>query len=181
MGRERLGHDSRQSRVYRDRLAHERQGIGASADDPERLGEVGRLDINDAVAEAIRRAGAPVVHLVRIEHDDPPGCTDPRRAPVIEDLDPAVGDADRVRIVAMLLVDLAGQPGAEELDAFYRRRAGQPARDRARARSFKTFAARPGVLGVHTPGGRVRLPSALLRFFSSPSWPRSLRAPATSC
>src|SRR5204863_1490016 len=60
-------------------------------------------------------------------------------------------------------------------------RAGEPTGDRGLARSFKTFAARPGFLEAHTPGGRVRPPSAPLRFFSSPWWPRSPQGPATSC
>src|SRR5262249_33334433 len=122
-----LGDGSRQSRVRRDGLAHERQGEGSPPDHPERPDEVGGLYINDAVAEAVRRASPSIVDLVRIEHDDLAACADPRRAPVVEDLDAAIGDADRVRVVAVLLIDLAGQRGAEELDTFHPRPAGPPA------------------------------------------------------
>src|SRR2546427_6451444 len=139
------------------------------------------LDIDDAVAEAFVGTGASVVDFVGIEHNDLAAGADPRRAPVVEDLNAAVGHADRVRVVAVPLVDLAGQRGAKQLDAFHRCRAGEPAGDRALARSFKTLAARPGFLEAHTPGGRVRLPSAPLRFFSSPSCPRSPPGPASSC
>src|SRR2546425_8436097 len=82
---------------------------------PERLAEVGGLYIDDAVPEAVRRARASVVGLVWIEHDDLPTGADPRRAPVVEDLNAAVGDPDGVRVVAGLLVNLAGYRGAEHL------------------------------------------------------------------
>src|SRR5262249_62372445 len=126
---------------------------------------MGRLDINDAVAEAVCGAGAAVVDFVGIEHDDLAAGAGPRRAPVVEDLDAAVRDADGVRVMAVLLVDLVGERGAEQLDTFDRRRAGQPAA-RALARSFKTLAARPGFLGAPPLEGTVPPPRRPVGFFS---------------
>src|SRR5262249_61785937 len=110
---------------------------------------MGRLDINDAVAEAVCGAGAAVVDFVGIEHDDLAAGAGPRRAPVVEDLDAAVRDADGVRVMAVLLVDLAGERGAEQLDTFDPRRAGQPAA-RAPSRSFKTLPAPSRFLEGHS-------------------------------
>src|SRR5436309_1025849 len=67
------------------------------------------------------------------------------RAPAVaEALSAAFDHPDRFRVVAVLAVDLTGQRGANQLDAFDRCGAGEPANDRPLARSFKTLAARPG-------------------------------------
>ena len=94
-------------------------------------------------------ACAAVVDLVRVEGDDLSGHGGPRRAPVVEHLDAQVGQTDRVRIVTMLLIRGAGEPGGQQLHAVGGPGAGDPARGRALARSFKTLAARSGLLGSH--------------------------------
>ena len=137
--------------------------MGPPAKRAKRLGQLGRLDVDDPVSEALAGARAAVVDLVRMEHDDLPGHADARRASVVEDLNAAVGQADRVGVVTMLLVRLAGEPRAKQLDAIDRPRAGDPARGRPLARSFKTLAAGSGFLGAHA-GDRVRPRSKSVRF-----------------
>ena len=51
-----------QFRLETDRVLHERQRTR-----PERLGDQPRRDVDDAIAESLVGAGAPVVLLVRME------------------------------------------------------------------------------------------------------------------
>src|SRR5262249_32867589 len=145
-------------------LAHERQRSRPAAEGPYRLREKNRLHVDDPIAESLVGARASVVDLVRIQRDHVSGSARMDRPPVVEDLDAGVGHTDRIRVVAMLLMGLAVEPRAEELDALGRPRAGEPLRRRVLARSFKTFAARPGFL--HR-GGSVRRRNGSWRFFSS--------------
>src|SRR3989475_6806041 len=184
----------RSQRVRRHGLAHERQRTGPSAEGPYRVREKKRFHIDDPIAESLVGARASVVALVRIQHDHLPWSTRMDGTPVVEDLDAGVGHTDRIRVVAMLLIGLAGEPCAEELDAIGWPRADEPPSDRALARSFKTLAGRSGFFQTHSSHprprpreasrsveGSVRRRNRSWRFFSSPSWPPSRRARATSC
>src|SRR5262245_25056028 len=140
--------------VHRDGLAHERQRPGPAAQHAHRFGEAGGLDVDDPVAEALGRAGAPVVSFVRIEDDHLTGSARTDGAAVVEDLDAAVGQADRVGVVTVLRVRRAREPRPEQLEPVNGPCAGDPTPDRLSARSFKTFAGRSGSLehgGKGTP------------------------------
>ena len=87
------------------------------------------------------RPGAAVVRLVGMQHDDLAGRAALRPAPVVEDLEPGLRHADRVRVVTMPGEGAAAEPGAEQLDAVDRPTRAEPvARD---ARTFKTLLTRP--------------------------------------
>src|SRR5262249_17359093 len=94
-------------------------------------------------------ACTPIVDLIWIQHDDVTGGAGVDRAPIVEHLDARVGQPDGVGIVTMLLVGVAGEPRAEELDASDRARTGDPACASPLARSFKTLARRSGLLKTH--------------------------------
>ena len=99
------------------------------------------LHVDDAILEALFGARAPIVGFVRIEHDHLPGRADPRYPPVVEYLNSPVGQADCVGVVTVLLVSLAGEPRTKQLHTIDWPRAGDPARGRPLARSFKTLTA----------------------------------------
>src|SRR5207245_3275970 len=114
--------------------------------------------------------------------------------PVVEDLDTRVRHSNGIGVVTMLLIGLASEPCAEELDATGWPRADEPPRDGALARSFKTLAGRSGLFQTHrshprarpreasrSMEGSVRRRNRSWRLFSSPSWPPSRRVRATSC
>ena len=84
-----------------------------SAQHPYRLGKKRWRHIDDPIPEALVGTRASVVDLIRIQHDHLPGRARPDRALVVEYLDAAVGHANRIRVVAMLLVGLAGEPRPE--------------------------------------------------------------------
>jgi hypothetical protein len=97
-----------------------------------------RLHVDDPIAKPILRTRASVVRLVRIQYRHLPRGADPRRSSIVEDLDPTLGHADGIRIVAMLRIRLAGKPGAKKFHAADRPRARDPVRG-GFARSFKTL------------------------------------------
>jgi len=103
----------RQPPVHRHRLAHERERMRPSAEHPYRLGEKRWRHIDDPISETLAGARASIVDLIRKQHDHLPGNARPSRAPVVEHLDAGVGHANGIRVVAMLLVGLAGEPRPE--------------------------------------------------------------------
>ena len=104
----------------------------------ERRGDQGRLDIEHAVAEARFVAGAAVVDLVGMEHDDLPGEADALRAAIPEALHARECEADRVGVVTMARIGRAEEARLNPLDAVGVRRGDDAFARRALARTFKT-------------------------------------------
>ena len=79
-----------------DRVGHEGQLAGAERGTDQR-----RLDVEDPVSEAVRRAGRAVVRLVGVQHMDLAAKASSARAAVAESLHAGGGDSDRIGVVAM--------------------------------------------------------------------------------
>ena len=62
-------------------------------------------------------AGAAVVRLVRVQHDDLARRADFGHAAIVEGLHADVGQADGIGVVAMLVEAMPGEPGLEQLHA----------------------------------------------------------------
>jgi len=105
---------------------------------PRRRVDARGRHVDDAVAEALRRAGAPVVRLIGVQHHDLAGQGDPGRAPIVEGLHADVGEADGIGVVAMGVVAKPGEPGLERLHAVRELPAAEPVGPPRSARSFKT-------------------------------------------
>jgi len=78
------------------------------------------------------------VQFVGVQHEDLSRQAALHRAPVLERLDPLLGDADRVDVVPVAAERAAAQASTEQLDPVHRSGGGHPL-VRA-ARSFKTSA-----------------------------------------
>lgn len=103
----------------------------------ERFGDEARRDIEHAVAEAVLGAGPPVMHLIGVEDDGIAGPAVGAGAPIIEGLNPADGEAQRIGVMAVWIIGVAGKEGLDALDAGLGRRMADPVAAGA-ARSFKT-------------------------------------------
>ena len=108
-----------------------------------------RFHVDDAIPEALVGARAPVVDLVRVEHDHLPRQAHPARPAVIEGLHASVRQADRVGVVPVLRVRGTGEPRAKQLHPADWPVARDPGAGALAARSFKTCAARSGLLRSH--------------------------------
>src|SRR5437867_11985633 len=100
-----------------------------------------RLDVDDPITKTVVSACASVVDLVGIEQYHLPGGADSSRPSIVEYLHSAVGQANGIRVVAMLCIRLASEPRAKEFNAANRSRARNPVRGRLPAQSFKTLPA----------------------------------------
>jgi threonine/homoserine/homoserine lactone efflux protein len=151
---ERGGDRPRQGRVVGDGLAHERQRRRAPSDRPDRVGDAGRLDVHDSIAEPALGPGAAVVRFVGMEHDDLArhAALDP--AAVVERLHARLGDPDGVGVVAMLVEGGPTEPGAQELDALPRLAGADPVAPLAR--TYKTRGRR----SLHQDRHAASLPEA---------------------
>lgn len=83
-------------------------------------------------------AGAAVMDLVRVKDDGVASTTVGAGAAVIKGLDAAYGEAQRIGVVAMRVIGVAGKVGFNALDAGFGRGSAKPILGLWPARSFKT-------------------------------------------
>jgi hypothetical protein len=89
-------------------------------------GDPVRVDVDLAVAEQTRPICPAVVQFVGMQHEDLSGEAALNRAPVVERLDPLLGDADRVDVVPVAAERAATQASAEQFHPIYRPRGVYP-------------------------------------------------------
>ena len=83
-------------------------------------------------------AGPPVMHLIRMEDDGIAAAAVGAGATIVEGLDAADGEAQRIGVVPVRIIGMAGKEGLDALDAGLERRMADPVAAGAAARSFKT-------------------------------------------
>ncbi len=99
-------HGSQQTGIARHGSRNEGQGPPA-----QRLLNQGRLDIGHAVVKARLGAGMAVMRLIRMQHDDRAGQAVDGFAAIAELLDACQGAADRISVVPVRLIGVAGEEG----------------------------------------------------------------------
>jgi hypothetical protein len=96
--------DAAQRGIVEDGLTYKRQAASA-----ERNADQRRVNVEHTIRKAAGPAGMAVMRLVRVDDDDAPRCTRTRRATVVKALQPGFGDADRIGLVAVPVIGVAGE------------------------------------------------------------------------
>ena len=96
-----------EARVLAHRLRHEWQRLRRGGNADER-----GIDVGDVVAEPPSVAGAAIVALVGVQHEDLAWKAVARRAPIIEGLNAGRRDAHRVGVVPVRGERMAAEVGA---------------------------------------------------------------------
>src|SRR5262249_15172851 len=111
-------------------------------------GDPARVDVDLAVAERAWPLCPAVVQFVGMQHEHLPREAALNRTPVVERLDPLLGDADRIDIVPVAAERAAAEASAKQFDALHRTPGSHPLI--WVARTFKTSAVRSNQAGCHT-------------------------------
>ena len=122
-------------RVADNGIPHEGQGHVRS----QALRQQGRLEIEHAVAQPVVGAGAAVMQLVGMQHDDVAGQAPARGPSIAERLHTRERHADRIGVVAMEIESRAAEPRLDPLDAVRGRRLDDAVFRSGRAQTSKTL------------------------------------------
>src|SRR5205085_4120608 len=100
----------RQFTIQCNRRAYKWQRARMSTHGLDRFKNQSRFHIQLAISEALFRACMPIMDLIGMQHHHLAWCTDLRVASVVEGLDASGRQADRIGVVAVLLIGMPLKP-----------------------------------------------------------------------